>query len=103
MSRIDDIAKHAERSEKAIEAYLVKRVKELGGVALKYYNPSQTGYPDRIVLLPGGYVFWVELKSKGEKPRPIQVKRHAELAALGQRVLVFDSKTEIDEFLISLV
>lgn len=99
MRRVDEIAGHALVSEKALEAYLVGRVGALGGVALKYSNPAQAGYPDRLVLLPGGRVLWVELKSRGKKPRPLQVQRHEQLRRLGQEVCVADSRERVDEIL----
>ena len=36
--KIDNIVRHAEVSEKAIERYLAACVKELGGICLKYAN-----------------------------------------------------------------
>lgn len=93
---IGHIARHSSESEKAIEAYLVKRVKEMGGVCLKYSSASITGYPDRIVLMPGGRVVWVELKSKGQKPELRQEIRIKELRALGFRVEVADSRADVD-------
>lgn len=98
MTRINEIAAHAQVSEKALEAYLVKRVHSLGGVALKYSNPNQAGFPDRLVLLPGR-TLWVELKSAGEKPRPLQIQRHEQLRSLGQEVYVADSRDKIDKLL----
>lgn len=97
MSRIDEIFHHNEVSEKSIERYLVTKVELLGGKALKYYNAHSTGYPDRLCLLPGGVVFWVELKSKGKKLRPLQEHRHEMLRALGQKVLVCDSLEQVDQ------
>ena len=38
MNRITEIANHADVSEKAIESYLVKKVEQAGGLALKYTN-----------------------------------------------------------------
>lgn len=96
---IANIVNHAEVSEKAIERYLVDRVKELGGVCLKYSNPNMVGYPDRVVLLPGGVTYWVELKSKGRKPSAVQLIRFASMEKIGHRVYVCDSKTSIDEML----
>ena len=90
---------HSAYSEKNIERYLVARVYDLGGHALKYTNPYETGYPDRLVLLPEGKLFWVELKSHGQKPRKLQEKRMAELRELGQRVYTADSKEDVDEIL----
>ena len=48
--------------EKEIEAKLVKIVKNRGGLCLKWVCPGWAGVPDRIVLLPGGKVIFVELK-----------------------------------------
>lgn len=99
MNRIDEISKNAEISEKAIERYLVASVAQLGGMALKYYNAHSTGYPDRIVILPNRPVFWVELKSKGKKLRPLQEYRQAELRRRGQHVYTCDSIPQVDEVL----
>lgn len=99
MRREIELADHAQYSEKAIEAYLVKRAKEEGGKALKYFNPSETGYPDRLLILPGCLPIWIEVKSHGKKPRPIQMARIKELLALGQPVMVADSKEIIDNII----
>lgn len=48
--------------EKEIEAKLVNIVKRHGGLCLKWVCPGWAGVPDRIVLLPGGRVIFVELK-----------------------------------------
>lgn len=48
--------------EKEIEARLVERVKERGGLCLKWVCPGWAGVPDRIILLPGGLIRFVELK-----------------------------------------
>lgn len=92
---IDNILHHAEVSEKAIEKYLFDRVKELGGVCLKYSNPNMAGYPDRVVLLPGGKTIWIELKSKGKKPTKLQEIRIASLKLLGHQVFVIDSRETV--------
>lgn len=91
--------KHSEESEKSIESYLVDRVKELGGKALKYYNPSSTGWPDRVVMLPPGHTFWVELKSKGCLPTSLQCVRINDIKDMGVHVYVCDSKEKVDRAL----
>ena len=48
--------------EKEIEAKLRDRVKRAGGLCLKWVCPGWAGVPDRLVLLPGGLVYFVELK-----------------------------------------
>lgn len=85
--------------EQKIESYLKKQVELLGGKAYKFVSPGVTGVPDRIVVLPGGKIFFVELKAPGKKLRKIQEVRKAELEALGQRVEVIDSKEKVDELL----
>lgn len=86
-------------SEKSIEAYLCKRVKEAGGLCMKYSNPNQTGYPDRVVLMPCGVTHWVELKSKGCKPSKLQTERFRQMEAIGHAVAVLDSKEAVDGFM----
>ena len=48
--------------EREIEAELRRRVEQRGGRCLKWVCPGWTGVPDRIVLLPGGRIHFVELK-----------------------------------------
>jgi len=83
-------------SEKAIENYLRLRVKKLGGKAYKFVSPGNVGVPDRIVVLPGGRICFVELKSEIGKTTPIQEKRIKELRDLGCDAVVVKSKTEVD-------
>lgn len=87
-------------SEKDIEKTLCRKVKDIGGHALKFTSGIETGYPDRIVLLPNVIVIFVELKSQGEKPRKLQTIRHDELRALGFAVVVIDSLAKVDDFII---
>ena len=51
--------------------------------------------PDRLVLLPGGHIGFVEVKAPGEKPRPLQLSRHRRLRQLGFRVYVLDDEKQI--------
>ncbi len=85
--------------ESKIEAYLVDRVKALGGLAWKFVSPGLIGPPDRFVALPGAQMFFVEVKQLGEKPDPWQERRHAELRAVGATVWVVDSIEAVDEVL----
>ncbi|EBD6078502.1 VRR-NUC domain-containing protein [Salmonella enterica] len=48
--------------------------------------------PDRIVLLPGGRIVFVECKAPGKPPRADQLREHERLRALGFTVVVLDSK-----------
>lgn len=94
---VKNIVKHSEVSEKEIEKYLCKRMKEIGLLCLKYSNANETGYPDRLIVLPTSICVWVELKSKGRKPTKVQQIRIAELEKLKHCVWVIDNKPLVDE------
>ncbi|MFR0870070.1 MAG: VRR-NUC domain-containing protein [Oscillospiraceae bacterium] len=85
--------------EKIIEHKLLMEVKKIGGLALKFVSPGFDGVPDRIVLLHGGKIGFVEVKSPGEKPRQLQLARHRLLNQLGFKVYVLDSAEQIGEIL----
>ena len=81
--------------EKTIEAKLVKAVKSMGGLAPKFISPGLDGVPDRLVLLPGGRLAFIELKAPGKELRPLQVRRKRQLEALGFLVYCIDSPEQI--------
>ena len=95
--KIDNIVRHAEVSEKAIERYIYKRMKEIGLLCIKYSNANETGYPDRLIVLPASQCMWIELKSKGRKPSKVQQIRIAELENRSHVVWVIDNKPLVDE------
>jgi len=78
--------------ENLIEKKLVGEVKKAGGVAYKFVSPSSRLVPDRIVLLPGGRLVFVEYKAHGKSPRADQLREHGRLLALGFDVVVLDRK-----------
>jgi hypothetical protein len=84
--------------ERDIEAHLVRRVKELGGEVRKVQWIGRQGAPDRLVLMLEGST-WVELKSPGARCRPGQLREHARLRAMGQRVEVIDSIEGVEALL----
>lgn len=87
--------------EKQIEAYLVKRIKELGGIAYKFSSPAKKGVPDRLCLLPGGLMFFVECKAKGKKPTKLQRAELDKIDSLGHEIYVVDSKESINDLFLS--
>lgn len=88
--------------EKQIEAYLVKRVKEIGGVPYKFTSPSNRGVCDRLVVLPGGAIWFVEMKRAGGKLTPLQVKFAETMQAMGHRYACLWSKEEVDQWVSQL-
>lgn len=85
--------------EKTIESKLVKAVQDLGGMCPKFVSPGTDGMPDRLVLLPGGRLAFVELKAPGKEPRPLQLLRHAQLRRLGFDAFVLDDPADIPRLL----
>ena len=81
--------------ETTVERHLVQRVRLLGGMCLKLM-PVIAGIPDRLVILPDGRMYFVELKQPKGKLSPIQVEMHRRLEALGHSVAVLWNKEEID-------
>ena len=81
--------------ESEIESRLRTEAKKMGGMAVKFVSPGLDGVPDRIVLLPGRKIAFVELKAPGKKPRPLQEKRMRQLKCLGFPVYVIDGVEQI--------
>lgn len=81
--------------EKSIEQELVRAVRTAGGLCAKWVSPGLDGVPDRIVLMPGGRLAFVEVKAPGKKPRILQLRRKKQLEALGFRVYVIDCIDQI--------
>lgn len=90
-------------SEKLIEKTLVAEVKSLDGWAIKLLCTYVTGLPDRLVLLPGGVVFFVEVKTTGKKPTAVQRVVHKKLRGLGFTVHVVDSLKQLNSILNNLL
>lgn len=81
--------------ERDLERYTTMVIKSHGGLALKFISLRYAGVPDRLVLMLGGKMCFMELKALGRKPRPLQVRRIEQLRALGFKVYVVDGKEEI--------
>lgn len=70
--------------EKEIEQKLVAVAKKYGGRCEKLVNVGFAGFPDRTLLLPGGFVIFVETKRpKGGRYSALQNKWRDWLIALG--------------------
>jgi len=83
--------------ERDVEQYLVKRVKALGGECFKWVSPGRVGVPDRIVVLPGGQIMFIEVKRPGAKPTKLQIHTLQMLGRLGCRANWLDSKEAVDD------
>lgn len=96
------MARDKNQRERSAEVKLREGVKKLGGMALKMV-PTVSGIPDRLVLLPGGRVCFIELKREsGGRLSPIQEVQIGRLRAMGHEVFVLRGTTEVAEWLSSL-
>jgi hypothetical protein len=86
-------------NEKLIERKLREAVRKAGGQAIKFFAPSFTGLPDRIVLMPGGRIWFAELKTTGKKLEPRQRVVHKLLLVLGFEVRTIDTQERLTDFL----
>ena len=78
--------------EKQVETKLVTETKSMGGLALKFTSPGLDGVPDRLVLLPGGKMAFIEVKAPGKTMRPLQKRQ---LEGLGFLVFCLDRPEQI--------
>ena len=85
--------------EKQIERQLREGVQKLGGIAYKWVCPGHRGVPDRIVLLPGGRIYFVELKAQDGTPSPQQLRMTHRLAGLGFSAGLVIGREGVKDFL----
>lgn len=88
--------------ESSLETSLRKAIAKRGGLALKLTSLSFTGLPDRLILLPGGKVIFLETKGVEKKPRVRQLVVQRQLEALGFRVWNIWTREHMKLFLFSL-
>jgi hypothetical protein len=84
--------------EREVEAYLRKVVQAAGGQAYKWRS-STGGVADRVVCLPGGQTWFVEVKTAGGRLSPLQNIFGNAMARLEQNYVVLWSKEDIDQWL----
>lgn len=86
--------------EMTIEAELIRRCLDLGGVCEKVTVPGRRGFFDRLVVLPGNWVAFVEVKRPhGGTVAAHQSEYAKRYAGLGARVAIIKNVEQIDELL----
>ena len=85
--------------ESEIERKLGEGIKKLGGLYYKFTSPNLPGVPDRIVILPGGRVIFVELKTEVGRLANIQKWIISEMQKRGADVRVIKGLPEAMSFL----
>ena len=84
-------------SETSLEKWLDGFVRKIGGATLKLTFTA--GIPDRLVLLPGGKIIFLELKTEIGRIGPMQVWWLSRLRKLGFTAECARTKQEILELL----
>lgn len=82
--------------EKDIEKYLCKTVERIGGQAFKFTSPMNRGVADRVVCLPGGAVWFVEVKAPDGRLTELQKRFGQRMIDLKQNYAVVYSKDDVD-------
>ena len=86
--------------EKELERKLVRQVGAQGGLCMKWVCPGNRGVPDRIVLMPGGRVYFIEMKRPGKsKTDPLQEYWARTLRQMGFKTRLVHSPEELGEAL----
>jgi len=80
--------------ESALEALFTRYVRQLHGISIKI-APLMAGVPDRLVLLPGGRTYLVELKTEVGQVSHIQRVWHDRAGEIGHHVYVLHGKEEV--------
>lgn len=84
--------------ESAIEARLVRMVRERGGLCYKFVSPGNPGVPDRIIITPDGRTIYVELKTEVGRLSAIQKWQRRELEKRNIDVRVLKGLDQVKEF-----
>lgn len=84
-------------SEKYFERKLKEAIKKRKGLCIKLLSNHFTGLPDRMCLLPGGFIFFCEIKSTGFKPSPRQEYVRKQLSGLGFKWFLIDNMEIINK------
>jgi len=84
--------------ERKVEQHFVARAEARGGEVRKLTYIGRHGAPDRLLVLPAGRVFFVELKRPGKDAADHQAREHARLRRVGADVRVLDTLERVDAF-----
>lgn len=83
------------RIEEQIESWVATQAWERYGVpSIKLNIRGNTGWPDRLFILPGGRALWIEFKAPGEEPDPKQELQHKVLRHRHHDIQVHDNREE---------
>lgn len=85
--------------ERDIEQWLRRQIENMGGKFVKFVSPGNNGMPDRIAIMPGGKVWFVELKTDKGRLSALQEWQRQQLETLGCQVRHVWGKDEAADFI----
>lgn len=86
--------------EGKIQKYAKERFEAIGGLVRKLSYENRVGAPDLLVILPGGIVWFVEVKKdENTKPDPHQLREHERMRKRGANVFVVGSYKQVDDLI----
>lgn len=85
--------------ESYIEGYLVRKVKEHGGLCYKFVSPGNPGVPDRLIITPTGKIIFVELKTEVGRLAKVQKWQQSEMEKRGADCRVLFGMDAVKDFL----
>ena len=85
--------------ESTIEKYFAAQVKAIGGVAYKFTSPAHRGVADRVVCLPDGSTWFVEIKAENGRLSELQKIFQSDMARMKQKYACLWSKQHVDEWI----
>ena len=84
--------------ETELEAHLVWTAAVMGGGTYKFKSITNRGVADRIVCLPNGATWFIEVKTETGKISSLQKVFAEDMRTLKQKYACFWSKEEIDQW-----
>ncbi len=107
LARIDATSEHKYKfciqgeymKESTLEKYLVKEISKLNGLCLKWVAPGTRGVPDRIIIMPEGKTYFVEMKQEKGKLHPLQKYVHRQFENRDHKVYVLWNKEQVNTFI----
>lgn len=88
--------------ERDIERWLRRQIEDMGGKFMKFTSPGNDGVPDRIAIMPGGHIWFVELKTDEGRLTPIQAWQIEQLKKLDVPAIVVRGMTDAKAFMDTL-
>ena len=87
-----------EPRESALQTDIIEFAEMRGWFCEKIVSQSRSGIMDLVAIRHGRHV-WIEVKRKGEEPRPLQERRARQMRAHGAEVYAIDSMDQARQVL----